>query len=407
MMDRTLAAAAALLVGGALAISHGIYDPAALALVTLGAAAAVASLRAGRIPARAGRLLLCGATVTSLGWHAYTFKAPAYVALAAVAALLAASYLQPQRVAFRFPVLLACFAAMGALTILSLPLPRIDVMMFQHLGGQALLQGRNPYELVFPNLYGHTRFYGPGMLVDGKVVVFPYPPLVAACDAISLFVARDVRWTFLLACVTGAWFVSRLGGEDAELAAAFAVLQPATFYVLGLGWTEPTVFAAWAATLLCFRRRPAVPAGLLLAFKQYTPLLLFPLAVSGMKRRALAVAVVIAAATMLPFAVWNPHEFWRDVAVAQFLQPLRTDALSWLAACARWTGRELPSALGFAAAAAVLAFGLCRDRSLPRAAATAAAAFTAFLLFNKQAFCNYYWLAATLLASAAAAGPEA
>lgn len=412
-------AAAAVLISLALWISRGDFDPAALGLMTAAAFAALFALRrpderrGSRIIVLAGVAAGLAAQLLEPGRHPY------FVLLAWIAVCVALTFLLPDPppavARLRFPLLLACFAAMGAVVLLSTPAPGIDVWFFQYKGAQALLHGQNPYELLLPNIYGHDRFYGPGMLVDGKVVVFPYPPLVVALDAVALLLG-DVRWLFLAGTLFAAACIRRLGrGPDSELAAALVLFQPTTFFVLGVGWTEPTALAGWAATLLFSRRwtarapagwiAAAIAAGLLLATKQYTPLFLLPLALAvprdGLKKAA-ALALAVAAATALPFAVWNFGELWRDVVVAQFLQPFRDDALSWLAAFARWTGRRLPSAVGFAAAGAVLAAGLRRRLSLQQAATVAGAAFLFLVLFNKQAFCNYYWLASGLFASAAA-----
>ena len=143
--------------------------------------------------------------------------------------------------------------------------------------------------------------------------------------------------------------------------------------------------------------------GLLLATKQYAPLLALPLALaapSAGRWRAAGLALASLGLTLLPFAVWNPGELWRDLAMAQVLQPFRWDALSWLVPVARALGRPTSALWGFAAAGLVVA-GTLRARPSPaQAARVAGAAFLALVLFNKQAFCNYYWLGAFLLLAA-------
>jgi hypothetical protein len=58
---------------------------------------------------------------------------------------------------------------------------------------------------------------------------------------------------------------------------------------------------------------------------------------------------------------------------------------------------------GLALGAGVLAFSLRRNPDLPLACATAAAAWAAVLIWNKQSFCNYWWLCSGLLAASSAA----
>lgn len=371
-------ALAAVLIAVALWISTGEYDPLALALVCAAAAACFAR-------GKSHFVLLAGLAI-GLAAQVLSGRHPWFVGLAWVAVALALTLLTPRSLPWRFPALIGVFLLMGVVLLLSTPAPGIDVWLFQYKGADALLHGKNPYELVFPNIYGHDRFYGPGMLVGGKVVVYPYTPLVALLDALSLL-AGDVRWFLLLSVAAAAWCIRRLGSE---VAALFVLFHPMTFFVVSTAWTEPLTLAAWAA-LLAFPG--GVLAGVLLSTKQYTPLFLLP----WKPRRHSLVGLAVAAAIALPFFLWNPHEFWRDVVVAQFLQPFRPDALSLLAGFARWTGRQLPSALGFAAAAAVLWFGRRRP-----VAQQAAAAFLFLLLGSKQAFCNYYWLASGMFAAAAA-----
>jgi hypothetical protein len=121
--------------------------------------------------------------------------------------------------------------------------------------------------------------------------------------------------------------------------------------------------------------------------------------------RATALALAVVVAVTIPFVLWNPHELLRDVVMAQFVQPFRPDGLSWLSAWQRWRGTAPGAWLGFAMAGVGLAIGLRRRPSLATAACTAAAAFLLLVLFNKQAFCNYYWLVVGLLASASTYEP--
>lgn len=435
-MQRPLAAAAAVLVAFALWFSFGTFAPVPLALVTLAAAAALAALVRDGGAATPGLRLATGALLAlgpAGGLAAQLLvlegdrRAPPHhpyfvsLAWAAVAVLLGYALPRPSRWVerARFPLLVACFVAMTIVSYRTDRLPFVDVWMFRQGGSQALLHGSNPYALEFPNIYGHDRFYGPGALRDGKVIVYPYPPLQALADVPLFRLLGDVRWTSLAALVIAALLVARLGPRpEAELAALLVLFQPRTLYVAEVSWTEPVVLAGWAAALLALRRwRAGAPhgalaaglaAGLLLGSKQYAPLLALPLAFAAPRAgvwKAALLAVALVLATFLPFALWDPRELWNDVAVAQLLQPFRMDALSWLAAWARWRGGDPPSAaIGFAGAAGALALGLRRRPTLRQAALSAAAAFVVLVLFNKQAFCNYYWLAAGLLASASALG---
>jgi hypothetical protein len=145
----------------------------------------------------------------------------------------------------------------------------------------------------------------------------------------------------------------------------------------------------------------------LAASKQTSLFLLLPLAFvlppSG-RRKSLLAAAGVAAALLVPFALWDPAGFFRGLVRMQLWQPFRDDSLSLaaLAAHLRPGDYSALSLVGLALAAALLAFCLRGRTDLPQAASTSAAAWILLLLLNKQAFCNYYWLAAGLLCAAVA-----
>jgi hypothetical protein len=109
-----------------------------------------------------------------------------------------------------------------------------------------------------------------------------------------------------------------------------------------------------------------------------------------------------ALALAVPFLLWDPRAFVRGVVEFQVRQPFRTDALSWPAAVVAAGGPKLPSWPAFVAAAAVLVLTLRRTVTPAQAVLSAATTWIAFVAFNKQAFCNYYWLAVGLLCAAVA-----
>ncbi len=443
---RFLAVGAALLVTAGLSASNGLYNPGALALVTLAAAAAAgaawigspwrrASPRAERRPAsswdRATRIALAlglaGGLVSQAllrpGKHLDPPHPLAFRLLAVVGALLAASYLldlRPRLGRLRFPLLLAVFAGMGAVVLRASPDPPIDVFLFRQAAAEALARGENPYLVTVPNLYRDRPFYGTGgFAVEDRVTGFPYPPLVLLADLPVRALLGDARLASLLAMMLAAWAVRRLDrGRDGEIMGLLLLFQSRSFLTLEMAWTEPLTVACFGLLLLAARqwlaRAPAgaplagLAAGLTAASKQYTPLLLLPLLLAAPRAglgRALGWAAAAFAAVVLPFVVWDPTAFWRGVVVWQLHQPFRMDALSWLAAAARLLGRaEVTVAPAFIAAGLALAAFLPRRPTLAQATSAAAASFVLFLLFNRQAFCNYYWGASGLLLMAAALG---
>ena len=482
-MTQFLCAAAALILGCALQISNGHFQPVALALVTCAAALAVWAALRGReesaprqAASREARLrigtwwLLGGGAAFGLSCNLFTTPGDSLdprqltgiswlsmLGLVVLAAYLC-MHLRASLVRARFAALVVLFAALAVAVIHASPNPWIDVWVFQQRGAEALLRGLNPYSIDYPNIYANTpfNFYAPQLLHAGRVTVFPYPPLTALLGAVAR-IFGDVREVSVAALTAGAFAIARLGGSaragalsraatsdpapagggeartTAELAALFVLFQPRTLFVIEQAWTEPTVLAGWAFAVLAAAHwlrgaRTASPdnapsaqpgqaallaglaIGLFAASKQYTPLLLIPLVLALPRRglaRAAAIGLALVVATFLPFAIWNAAGLWRDVVLMQLQQPLRADSLSLIALWMRLgpAGPGLAVA-GFIAAAALIAFALPRKPSLGQATLVAAAAWLLFVLFNKQAFCNYEWLAASLLAVACAARAE-
>jgi hypothetical protein len=426
-----LAALAAAAIAIALQISSGMYDARALVLVLLAGALAFAAAvwqRMGVVaesPLFAQALLGggCAWGLTMLLFTNPTFYGDAralergvrWFALAGLVVLSAylCSHLSASLVRTRFLLLLACFAVMGIAVIRASPRPWMDVWVMQQGADEALLRGSNPYSVTYPDIYGpqSRQVYAAELLVGGRVVAFPYPPLSVLLELPFFALFGDVRYALLASMLAAAWMLARLGIVG-ELAGLFVLFQPRTLFMLEQSWTEPLVLALFALALLASARfRSATLAGiaigLVAASKQYSPYLVAPLVwglPGAMRRRALAVGAAVAGAVLLPFALWDFQGFVRGVVRMQLVQPFRPDGLSLLSLWARLTGggSNALAVIGLLAGLAVLAVVLRRDLRVAQVAGGAAAAWLAVLLFSKQSFCNHYWLCCGLLCASVA-----
>jgi hypothetical protein len=426
-----LSAIATVSVGAGLSAGYRGFDPVALAVVTAGALAAIAAavLGSGRSPAASAsgavvnvERVLALALVAFMLSHVFVppglyAKPPqplAFRVLAVAATLVALTYLwrPPPRIArWRFPALVALFVAMAVVVVQASPFPYIDVWWYQQYAGSLIWRGDNPYTFLYPNIYGPGGPFGPGVLEKGMVATFPYPPLTFLLGAPVVTYLEDVRYLLLGAAAAAALVAWRwCTSEAAELAILAFLLQPRAFFVVEQAWTEPLVMAGVAATVLALVRwrergtgwiAAAFAGALLLSSKQYAPLIALPFVPAiprGRRLATVAVAALLTAILLIPFIVWDPGEFFRDVALMQVNQPFRFDALSWLVPVARAVGHPVSATAGFIAAAVVLLLALRNDATPAHAARVSAAALLVFVLFNKQAFCNYYWLVMGLLA---------
>ncbi|HEY0707085.1 MAG TPA: hypothetical protein VGG33_09815 [Polyangia bacterium] len=320
---------------------------------------------------------------------------------------------------WRLPALLVVFLWLGAWVIRHSPDPGIDVFIFQRQSVAALLGGLNPYAMTFPNIYGPEYvYYGANMVRDGQLQFgFPYPPLSLFLSLLGEAGLGDFRYAQLFAMAGAGALMARVRpghGDIGLLAAALYLFAPRAFFVLEQGWTEPFVVLLLSAVVFAathIRAVLPVAMGLLLVSKQYSifmvPLLpwLYSRTDGKTKLRAALLTVVVGAVVSLPLVLWDWRAFWFSVGEVQFHQPFRPDALAFPAAFAFVTGIEAPSALAFVAAIATTVLVWRRCPRTPAGFATAiAAVYFAFFAFNKQAFCNYYWLVFGALCLAVAAG---
>jgi len=348
------------------------------------------------------------------GWMDFLAAVGAAAVLAGSLAFAGASW---ARIGTAF--LSVCFLAAGLWVLRSSPRPTIDVFMFQQQSSDALLHGHNPYTLTFPNIYGHTRFYG-AEITDGRTLFFgfPYPPLSLFLATLGFAATGDHRTAQLLAyCVAAACLVALRPDRLGALAAAVLLFTPRGLFVLEQGWTEPFGVALLGLVLVAAVRAPRflwLALGALFAWKQYTVVLL-PLTVLLLPRpfrwrawaRLIVPALLVTLALSLPLALWDVRAFWRSVVWLQTVQPFRADALSFPSALVAM-GWSPPPVVPTLLVLTLLAIALVLWRA-PRTPYGFAAGVTVvlgvFFAFNKQSFCNYWFLVlgAAALAVAAAA----
>jgi hypothetical protein len=344
----------------------------------------------------------------------------AFLAAVGAAAVLAGSlaFAGPGWARIGTALLAVCFLAAGVWVLRASPRPAIDVFLFQQQSSDALLHGRNPYTLTFPNIYGHTQFYGPE-ITDGRTLFFgfPYPPFSLFLATLGFLATGDFRFAQLFAIVVAAACLVALRPDRlGALAAAVLLFTPRGLFVLEQGWTEPFGVALLGLVLVAAVRTPRLlwlALGALFAWKQYTVVLL-PLTALLLPRpfhwkawaRLVVPALLTTLALTLPLALWDVRAFWRSVVWLQTVQPFRPDALSFPSALVA-LGYTPPAVVPTLLVLSTLAIALVLWRA-PRTPQGFAAAVTfvlgVFFAFNKQSFCNYWYLVLGASAFVVAAG---
>ncbi|MDQ3761596.1 MAG: hypothetical protein M3460_07820 [Actinomycetota bacterium] len=268
--------------------------------------------------------------------------------------------------------------------------PVIDVWELLQGAGHGLADGRNPYQLTFPNS-------PPGQIND----CFTYLPATMLLTAPGVWLGGDARWAeVVLLGATGAllcWHLRARGGIRLALT-LLVVLLPGSVYLVQQAWTETVLLPALVgAAVLADRGRTgwaAVAFGVALAAKQHVVLLAPLVLLLRLRPRELAAAVGTAAALTLPWLLADATRFLRCTVTLFLSVPPRQDSLSL------WLLFPEPARLPLLAAALLVGY-LLAWRYCPRTGGGflvgSAVVLTMFGLINKQTFLNQWWLVGALV----------
>jgi hypothetical protein len=412
---------AVVLLGAAIQRDSGMYSDIAIIAVTAGILACAWGAFA---PNRGARPAILGAAVFWAFFELLTSNPAGALTVAPRPAMfglllcLAAAFAvcttpSPRWRRIAFCVALAVHFLVGAWVVRN-SRPVVDVYVFHRTGSAELAAGRDPYSVRMPNLYGPSDsqlLYGPGIADGNRLTIgFPYPPLSMLLSFLGYVVAGDCRYAHLAAMTLAAALMAfARPGRLSYIGATLFLFTPRLFNVLAQSWTEPLVVFLLACVVFCRVRMPRLApwaAGLFFASKQYLAIFA-PLVLR--KRRDYVKAAVPALLVTTPLAVWHFGDFFHSVVLCQFLQPVRMDALSYVAMLARvHIGFPAWGAFALAGLALVLVLWKTPDTASGVCSGIAFVALV-FFAFNKQAFCNYYFfvIGALCCAIATAAGDPA
>ena len=316
--------------------------------------------------------------------------------------------------------LLSGYLAAGAFWLHKTHPPGIDTFLVQQVAARSLLDGQNPYSATFPDIYeGGKGTFPPEFVKDGMVTSgVPYPPLSLFCAVPGYIALGDHRYSQLGALLLAAWLIGTCRpGPVPKLAALLLLFWPRTMMVLEFAFTEPFVVLALAATVSASIHAPRwtpIAFGLLLFSKPSTVFML-PLGLLLIPRwtfRAIlefgAIALVTGVIVTAPLVLVNPADAFRATIQMHLRSLFRDDSLSYLALMSL-SGLSTALALRIAAIAFPLALAsvgasLARfERNASAFALGIVVTYIPFLLFNKQAFLNYYFLVIAAAACSIAA----
>ena len=318
-----------------------------------------------------------------------------------------------------FPALLAASVFLGAWMIKSTPDPYIDVVTVHKEALDALMRHQDPYRISFANIYERhesEQFYNPEAVIGGRLAqAYPYPPPSLLLVLPGHILLGDYRYSELALIIAAAALIGfSFRHKTAMLAAAAFLTTPRIWFVVEEGWSEPVGIFLLALTVAVASRWPVAAgwlSGILAVTKQYFGVAVLPffrLMFLNPRRWMLATfgAAFLAAAVVLPFALWHPNAFMRNVIWLQTREPFRSDSLSYLAwAATRGLGRgSFIWAIGAGFLASAITTVSTRNTAAGFAASIAFTTF-AFFAFGSKAFCNYYFFVIGALCCAIAAIP--
>jgi hypothetical protein len=190
------------------------------------------------------------------------------------------------------------------------------------------VQGHNPYAQTYSNIYTPDEiatFYGPNVVVDGRISFgYPYPP-VTLLLALPGYVAGDVRIASVILSFAALFLfhVFQTGGRYTDVYIVTFATLPGLSLIWWSGWIEGLILPLIVVLVVCANRAwlalGSVLLGLCLVSKQY-----FALTVPALwllrayfKPYRLLLLVGSGLAVSLPWMIADPGAFFRAVIGSQ------------------------------------------------------------------------------------------
>lgn len=302
-------------------------------------------------------------------------------------------------VVFRLTFLLLVVTGLvwRVMMLVSSPAPRIDTFDLLRQGPRNFLEGKNPYEENYTQLYGGiTPNY------------YSYSPFTLYLFAPADLMFGDPRVTYIAADLLVVLLMFRLlvSVKVAKyLLPLMYFYHPARSFIHEQAWMDPLIFLALVLLVYTgitkgvLARFSFVFIGLFLGMK-HTMVILAPLFWFSKKAGAKITigALVFIAVAFAPFVVWSPGAFWEDMVKFYIDYPARIDSLTVNSYLARNFNLSLPLPLAGVFGGGLMFLLIRRKAVLWWSFILGVAVFLfAFFLFNKLAFVNYYFLVSSLL----------
>jgi hypothetical protein len=336
-------------------------------------------------------------------WYEVLYRAHPAIALVTIGVCASGGPIWRRRAVW---LTVAAATLVAVLAPVAVPKPDIDVWNWVETCARALARGVHPYTVGAVDPHHGAWDYG------STPTVYPYMPLSLLVAAPATLVAGDYRFALALyvpitiALARGAGRRLRVDPAMVDTVTLALALHPRAALLVSLGYLEPLLIATLAAFVWFASRGAeygeAIAFLLLPSLKQYV-LMPVVLLTAIVRIRAFAIGIAVAAATVVPFIVWD----WRPTIDGIFYlmrAPIgfRPDSDSISALIWQLFGvhpdRSFAVATQFAVAAVLYPF--VRRNGLAGLLLASAVSLLATFLVATQAFFNYYAFAAVMLAFA-------
>jgi len=296
-------------------------------------------------------------------------------------------------------ILIALFLRL--MMIWSSPSPLIDVFGIQKIAPRAIIEGNNPYSLIY-------YFSWQNEPLD----VYSYGPFNIFLNFPAVLLLNDPRYIQLISELGVAFLIyfmlkkSHYGSKFSETLPLIFVFNPRALFILEQAWVDPVlVFLVFLFAFFLFVLKKEVIAffvlGLAIATKQYAVFFLPFLLVGGfLKLRNFLLSLSTTLVISLPFLIWNAKDFLRDIVLFNLtIQKSRYDSLSLNTSFHNLSGIDIPKFLVIIIEAAILIYLIKFQKKLSGSFVifnTGVFALCTFL-FYRLAFIHYYYFAGSMI----------
>ncbi len=276
------------------------------------------------------------------------------------------------------------------LIIIASPNPQIDVYDFVMLGTKGLMNGVNPYSLVYTQMYVGVKpdyfSYGPG------IFFFTIPFKVLGLDHRFSFVTTELATSIIL---LGQAIKIKKGGGSILLLPLIFLFNPITLYINLRGWIDPSIIFLFLLSILAFTSKNKVIAmfllGIAISIKQtmiFAPLFFYKI----YQKKFLLVAFIVSTLIYLPFLIWGQKDFFHDLVYLLLYYPPIHVSLSVNSMFYFFFGKDIPQVFFLFIWISTLFLILKKDnKDIGLIFPGMSLWFFTFYFFNKFTQVNYYY----------------